>query len=194
MIVALIGRKRSGKDTVARLLIEEYGFYRYAFADPIREAAGHIFLWTLRHMEDKKEEIDPRWGISPRQAMQHLGTEWGQFALGEKYPTFKDITGRKLWVKRFIEWRKENDQFENVVISDTRFSHEIEEIKNSIELEKEKKLFIRIARPDLQIEKDMHESEKHVDELFCNYQIMNNRSIGNLFECVKKVMDKETGE
>ncbi|MFD9629802.1 deoxynucleotide monophosphate kinase family protein [Streptomyces violascens] len=37
--VALMGRARSGKDTVASRLIEEFQFTRVAFADPLRTAA-----------------------------------------------------------------------------------------------------------------------------------------------------------
>jgi hypothetical protein len=37
--IALMGRARSGKDTVAAYLCETYGYTRVAFADPLREAA-----------------------------------------------------------------------------------------------------------------------------------------------------------
>ena len=42
MIIGLSGYAQSGKDTVAKVLIEEYGFTRIAFADKIRE-----FLYDL---------------------------------------------------------------------------------------------------------------------------------------------------
>ena len=37
MIIGLTGYAQSGKDTVAKILIEQYGFTRVAFADKIRE-------------------------------------------------------------------------------------------------------------------------------------------------------------
>ena len=37
MIIGLTGYARSGKDTVASILVEDYGFTRVAFADPIRD-------------------------------------------------------------------------------------------------------------------------------------------------------------
>ena len=37
MIIGLSGYAGSGKDTVASVLIEQHGFTRLAFADPIRE-------------------------------------------------------------------------------------------------------------------------------------------------------------
>ncbi len=191
MVVSLIGKKRSGKDTIAEYLIKDYGFTRYAFADPIREAIKEIFLWSKEDVELRKEDIDPRWGISPRQAMQHLGTEWGQFAVPEKYPKFKNIIGRRLWVKRFIHWYHEQKDCPNIVISDTRFSHEIEEIQNAMEIKDEKKVFIKIVRPSVEQVIDTHESEKHVDELYSDYQIMNSTSIDNLYCAIDKIMEKE---
>jgi len=43
--VALIGGPGAGKDTVAQILFEEYGYTRYAFADPLRELASLNKLW-----------------------------------------------------------------------------------------------------------------------------------------------------
>ena len=37
MIIGLSGYARSGKDEVAKILVEEYGYTRAAFADKIRE-------------------------------------------------------------------------------------------------------------------------------------------------------------
>ena len=36
MIIGLCGYAQSGKDTVANILVEKYGYQRIAFADPIR--------------------------------------------------------------------------------------------------------------------------------------------------------------
>jgi dephospho-CoA kinase len=37
MIIGLTGYARTGKDTVASVLVKDFGFERIAFADPIRE-------------------------------------------------------------------------------------------------------------------------------------------------------------
>ena len=87
MIVGVSGLKRSGKDTVAELLVKEYGFERYSFADPIKEAMSIVFDWDDRYLYGElKEIIDPRWGISPRQVFQHFGTEYAQHILPEVFP------------------------------------------------------------------------------------------------------------
>ncbi len=47
MIIGLTGYAQSGKDTVANILVERYGFTRVAFADKIRE-----FLYETNPMYD----------------------------------------------------------------------------------------------------------------------------------------------
>lgn len=44
--IALMGRARSGKDTVASRLVEEHGYTRVAFADPLKEMALRIDPWV----------------------------------------------------------------------------------------------------------------------------------------------------
>ena len=67
MIIGISGKKRSGKDTVADFLIQEYGFIKYGFADPIKQIAKIIFGFNEEQLYgDKKEEIDKIWKIKPR--------------------------------------------------------------------------------------------------------------------------------
>ena len=47
MIIGLTGYAQSGKDTVAKVLVENYGFTRVAFADKIRE-----YLYEMNPMFD----------------------------------------------------------------------------------------------------------------------------------------------
>lgn len=38
-LIGLLGKKRAGKDTAAKFLVEDFGYVRYAFADPLKAAA-----------------------------------------------------------------------------------------------------------------------------------------------------------
>jgi len=49
IIVGISGKARSGKDTFASVLVEEFGFKRFAFADPLKEFAKKYF--KLSHEE-----------------------------------------------------------------------------------------------------------------------------------------------
>jgi hypothetical protein len=73
IVIALAGKARSGKDTIARQLIANYGFHRLAFADGIRAAFGAASgpSW------DAQKELEAG-GKTSRWMMQVMGTECRQ--------------------------------------------------------------------------------------------------------------------
>lgn len=182
MIIGLVGYKRSGKNTVAKFLSEQYEFYTYALAGPIKDMCKIAFTWDDRHTEGElKETVDPYWGISPRQAMQWLGTEAFQFYLPNDFPCFEEVNYRNVWVRRFVKWY--NDTIEemskyisnvkfDVVITDVRFPHEVKIINQ--ELAEFNPQFIRVNRKGIAYGADMHESEIHIDHIPVRAEIYNN--------------------
>ena len=180
-IIAVSGRLQSGKDTVANYLIREYGFIRYSFAEPIKQACCLIFGWTRESMEDPvlKEQIDPRWGITRRQALQTMGTEWGQYDLMKISPTFASVTGRKLWARSCLERvRAEQNDNARIVISDLRFPHEAEELRtNNANLWR----VVRGAAPDIH---SSHPSEAEVCQVEVDRTLDNNESLYDLFNTI----------
>lgn len=62
-IVGIAGKARSGKDTVAKYLIEEYGFKSISFATALKEGLGRrVFGLTDDQLYgDKKEVVDEFW-------------------------------------------------------------------------------------------------------------------------------------
>ena len=80
-ILGITGKKGHGKDAVAGILQNQHGWARCAFADELKKIAQH--LWELDDLQvhgsiRDKETVDPRWGKSPRQLLQTLGTEAGR--------------------------------------------------------------------------------------------------------------------
>ncbi len=178
-VVGITGYKGSGKSVVGEFL-EQNGFRASALADPMKEACKTIFLWSDEDVYgDRKERIDPVWGISPRQALQHLGTEWGQIALPEAYENFLEVTGRKLWIKRFMITVQSHPEVDRWVVPDVRFPHEAEEIKGILGCG----LILRVNRPGITRD-DPHESETYYDSIEANYEIMNEGTIAELKEKV----------
>jgi hypothetical protein len=81
LLLGITGRKGHGKDTVGRLLLRRHGFRTLAYADPLKAAARIIYGLSEAQVHGslaEKEAIDPRWGLSPREIMQRLGTEVGR--------------------------------------------------------------------------------------------------------------------
>jgi len=116
MLIGLTGPAFAGKDSVAKHLMQYWGFRVESLADPIREGLKAMFGLNDRHFQPHNKETIIGWiGKSPRQLMQSLGTEWG-----------RDLIGRDIWVRR-LEIRTGNLlrlQKMQVVISDIRMVNE----------------------------------------------------------------------
>lgn len=180
-LIGVTGYKRSGKDTAANWLVEKYGFEKYSFGTPLKKAVCEIFGWDFNEVEknENKEKIDPIYGISYRQALQDLGTEWGQFGLAKRFPEFNNVTGRKLWVKRFASYYSNTTN--NIVVADVRFPHEEAVIHAA------GGKIIRVTRPSLKLE-DTHDSEKHIETLKVDYDFLNDGTVEDLYKAIDKLV------
>jgi hypothetical protein len=120
-VIAICGRKRSGKDTAADFISKTYGHCHVKIADPLKKVCGILFGYTQDQMENDRKEIacEP-FGISPRQAMQFFGTEVMQYKIQELLPAMK---ARTFWINALVNQYKNKDT--SIVISDVRFPHEI---------------------------------------------------------------------
>ena len=76
-IIGLTGRAGAGKDTIADHLLSVHGGVKVAFAGPLKEACAALFCLTPHQLHDPvgKETLDPRWGRTPRQILQFVGTD-----------------------------------------------------------------------------------------------------------------------
>lgn len=188
MIIGITGYKRSGKDTAAKYLAENYGtkdegtflslvfgFHTYHFADPLKRALETIYGWDKGIWDSpEKEEIDPYWGVSPRQAAQILGTEWS-ILLGDTFPEYKRVTGRKTYLKAFLRHVEEHPDW-NFIVPDMRFEYEADAIRflgGSV---------LRIRRPEVEQSSDAHASEKEYLTLFADAEYVNDGSLDELYE------------
>lgn len=74
LLIGIAGRSGAGKDTLAERLVARHEFHRVAIADPLKELTGRAFdldreqLWGAR-----RNVVDARWGLTPRQLYQKLG-------------------------------------------------------------------------------------------------------------------------
>lgn len=182
-IIAICGAKRSGKDLLAKHIINKYGYEKISFAESLKEIVKLIFnfndiqvgLDECSNNNDgiEKDIIDDRWGITPRKALQFIGTEVLQNKIQELIPGIK-----RDYFANILLSKIKNDKY--YVITDLRFLHEYEKIKN-LDV-----FFIRIIRPS-NINNDLHSSETEYMKIPCDIEIINDGSIKdyiNKFEAI----------
>lgn len=135
MIIGLCGAQGSGKDTVANILISEYGFVKLTFASTLKDVVAILFSWSRDLLEGLTEEsrlwretVDEFWSeklsipsFTPRKALQMIGTD-----------LFRIHFNNDIWisiVENKISALLKNNPNTNIVISDCRFANEFTIIK-----------------------------------------------------------------
>jgi len=201
-IIGVIGSSRSGKSTLANYLVDNHGFTRMRFADPLKEML--ITMGLTRDQVDGPSEVrnapsDLLLGNTPRFAMQTLGTEW------------RDLLDKRLWSnichQRIVE--KLNDGVDRIVIDDMRFHHEVDMINNiggmtlavrndRTEPSERRKLLSRIPLSFAIAEwlrsmgiSYLHQSEKEWFQITPNYTIENHAGLHELFREIDTFVEKE---
>lgn len=169
MIVGISGKAGAGKDTAAEVLIRTYGFQKCSLADPIKNIAKSIFdfsdeqLWGPSH---KRNEVDVRYGTTPRHVLQTLGTEWARSV----YPL--------IWIECFLR-KVRQFPHTNFVVADVRFENEVTALRQA------GATLLRIVRPKPQLfgAAAEHPSEREQDSVpdsAFDHVIINDGSIADL--------------
>lgn len=130
MLIGLTGRKGSGKDTFADYIVEKYGFIKLAFANQLRNILKATFNWTDEHFNrENKEKECKEWNITPREAMQLMGTEVLRELFNNKINTTVNNVKYSYHIK-CIHNMIMKLKGKNIIISDVRFQDEIDYIKS----------------------------------------------------------------
>jgi len=126
-IIAFCGFKGSGKDTAANYLVKNKGFYKFSFADSLKQSISVIFNWDIELIngvspESRKwrEEVDTWWSkelgienFTPRFALQFIGTD-----------LFRNHFNEDIWLLS-LKNKLMKTGAKKIVISDCRFRNEI---------------------------------------------------------------------
>ena len=170
MVIAVTGQKGSGKDTASSYLAENYNYKTYALAEPIKFIGNYLFGFSTEK-DFNKEEVDPRWGISPRQFWQYFGTELMQWEV-QKIPGWK--VGRNIWMELFWD-TYEHSPSKNFIITDLRMQHEKEFLLKAVD----ELVVVQIYRKGTG--GDFHSSETEVGSLNPDVIISNNGDLEKLY-------------
>ena len=177
MIILLCGYKGSGKDECAKYFERAHGFQHFKIATYLKDALSKLFGFTPNQLNgSEKELVDPRWNITPRDAMKFVGTDLFQFEIQKLIPQ----VNRNFWVelmKKDIETNR--IQGMPIVISDCRFVHEMDFIQRAFP--SEHVCLVKVLRSSIKIQTNLTDvSEDEHTKMQYNYIIPNNGSIENL--------------
>lgn len=172
-LIGITGKARSGKDTIAEILFEHYGFTRIAFADPVKLAAQQIFGLSHDQTWDDnlKEVVIPYWDLTPRQMFQKVGD------------AAKAQFGDGVWMKRWYlgyDMLKDSD---DIVVPDCRYDLEASGVRGL------GGIIVRVVRPEEGLDGNvgLHSSESGLS-LAVDYTINNSGTLDDLRHQVAKII------
>lgn len=172
-IIGLLGRSRSGKDTVADFLIATYPdipFTKVRLSAPIKDAVCALYGFTPEQVEGPaKEIVVPSVGVSPRQAMVHLTSSMMQ-QNGKDFFTNRLYRGLDAAAKSMTTVP---------IIPDIRYEHDIHEIQ------RRGGIVIKIHRSDPSLPR--HNWEDSIDYLVGDTSVFNDSTHEDLYAQVRKV-------
>jgi hypothetical protein len=180
-IIGLSGYARSGKDEAAKVLVEEFGFTRVAFADKLREV-----LYALNPMVEPSPTSNPVmvqdvidtygwdgyketiYGDEIRRLLQRLGTEAGRQTLWDS-----------IWVDAALTGHPDDAK---LVVTDCRFPNEAQAIKDR------GGVVVRVSRKGVGPAND-HPSETSLDDWDFDYGLTNDGTLEEYQSHVRGFVD-----
>lgn len=173
-IIAICGAKRSGKDILGDYFVKEHGYIKISFAEPLKQIVKLLFNFKEDQLDDSdnKDKIDEYWQITPRKALQFIGTEVMQYKIQELLPNI----GRNFWIHKI-----KMDPDKKYIITDLRFHHEYEFLKKTYN---DKLMVIKVIRPN-QNGIDEHCSEEEFKTIPVDKIIYNDKTIKEFIDSIK---------
>ena len=171
ILIGISGKAHSGKDTVADILVNRYGFTKMAFADSLKGL-------VQQHYGFKKEDL---WMDYKTEEVRRILQGTGEL--------IKSLEGDNFWIRQIqkkIVYRSMSAGWDNrVVISDVRFPNEKKFIKGC------SGITIRIDRPDNEAVEfnPEHVSEQELQGF--DYVVVNRQSIEHLEWKIEQLMMNE---
>lgn len=174
--IGLIGKMRSGKDTVAAYLAEKYGYTRFAFGDELKRYAHELF----GESEGK-----------PRELLQWFGQ-----TMRERDP---DVWVRKCLVEIDM-WRDWTEYDGPVVIVDVRQPNEYHALKAAgytlvrVEAPEALRIHRAIESGDTFNLRDLtHDTETALDNFVADFTVVNDAGLPELYAQVDAIMTALSG-
>lgn len=208
MIISVSGYARSGKDTMADVLIKEKGFIKMSFAKALKDICKEVFELTEEHVNGDLKDIPFPEAVRPTeaQALLLLNKIKEDFVIDEPFSeqtflsvakecTFvsprdllqrvgtdlaRNILGNNVWVSILLNKIKKS-QDTDIVITDARFPDERDSLKSL------GGITVYIDRPNVTLKnaqnfESLHISEKLMLDYAYDTKIINDGSLFS-FKC-----------
>ena len=167
-LIGISGLAGAGKSTAAKVLVSEFGFVEVSLADPIKRICRDVFQFADEQLwgpSEMRNAPDPRYFVAnvdgkphfltPRHALQTLGTEWGRDCYGNVWVDIAIRTAESLlegtyaydfdapdgydaakecpWIyhRTYGLHRARGFRMKGVVIPDVRFKNEVDAIRTA---------------------------------------------------------------
>jgi hypothetical protein len=190
--VAFIGKMKSGKSTATQYLCDKYGYVEYYFAKPLKLGVQQLFTLSdsqLHHVEEKNN-VDPRWGVSPRYLFQQIGTDLFRNQLHKYLPQIQSC-----WIRNFFRWWNDNKTNGHpIVVSDCRFQNEVDAVRSVGFQTLRIVRCIPISSVSSVTQEDKHSSEQEQDNIAAQKHIENNSTLLNFFKTIDETIVNPTQE
>ena len=209
IVVALTGRARAGKDSVADILVRDHGFSKMSFAAPLKrmmrnlnpivgfESSGcdecdyedceindlqPIYLQDLYDHGMTDEDIkDSEYGDEVRRIWQRFGTDVMR-AERDDY-----------WIQKAADDMFESG-YDRVVFTDCRFPNEADMVYGlSVAHERINSSVWQVVRPGVELQPGAHVSEQHVGLMAEEVTIHNDGTLADLTDTVNDAVRYVTG-
>lgn len=188
--IALMGRARAGKDSVADYLTESYGYTKLGFADPVKDVALAMDPWVPYDNDD----TDPSCGISAVR-LSFLVDRLGWESAKDSYPEVRRLLvglghgmrqqDEDVWLRlmmgRIDELRSAGGP---VVVSGTRYANEYHTLRSA------KFRMVRVHRDAAEaIGVDPgHDSEKEISQYHAHSDVRNDGSVADLHRAIDDLL------
>lgn len=185
LIIGLTGKMKSGKDTVADIIIESFKHKAFAkkvsCADPLKRLCIEFFGLKEHdvYTQEGKESWNHTWGMTNREVLQKIGTD----AMRNNF--HKDVWAICLKSavedEMAIETQAGGDMERVIIVPDVRFNNEAQAI-----LDLGGYIF-EVTRPGA--EGDDHASEQGINRMLIDTTINNDSTIEDLKVKVTKLVE-----
>lgn len=176
MLIGLSGYARSGKDSVANILVKNYGYERRAFADKLRDVLyklNPIVSPSDRRLQDVIDELGwegskkSEYNDEIRTLLQRLGTEAGRQTLWDS-----------IWVDAAMHDVGPKDK---IAFADVRFPNEADAVRDA------GGIVVRVERPGIEAA-NTHASETSLDNYYFDHYLPNDGTLRDLEDRVEELL------